>query len=77
MDVISWLNGPNGEKSSKRLVGVVAMLAGVAVYVALAIYGMIAQVPHLEAVRGAALGLTASGAGLLGFGTLAERMGKS
>lgn len=76
MNMISWLNGPNGEKSSKRLLGTIAMLAGVAVYVALAIYGFIAQVPHIEAVRGAALGLTASGAGLLGFGTLAERMGK-
>ena len=74
--VADFLQGPNGEKSSKRLAGVMLIALGGLLLTALGIYGFFSVPPSIEAVKYSGLTLVASGAGLLGFGTLAERMGK-
>ncbi len=74
--IADFLQGPNGEKSSKRLAGVMLIAIGGLLLTALGIYGFFATPPSIEAVKYSGLTLVASGAGLLGFGTLAERMGK-
>lgn len=71
-----FLLGPNGEKSSKRLAGAMLIVLGAGLLAALGVVGFFAVPPSIEAIKYAGLTLVASGAGLLGFGTLAERLGK-
>ena len=76
----SWFHqifvGPGGETSSKRISGVGMVVLGALMLVALGVYGFFAVPPGLEAIKYAGLSLIASGAALLGIGTLAERLGK-
>ena len=65
-----YLNGSDGEKSSKRLMGIISFSCGIAVYVGLGVTGMFREIPDLEAVRSAAFGLSSIGAGLLGVGVI-------
>ncbi len=73
---MGFLNGPEGEQSSKRLFGAIMISAGGVLLVALGITGFFTMLPGLDAVKYAGLTLVATGSGLLGFGTLAERIGK-
>ena len=76
MAEITWLMGPNGEKSSKRLSGVLTIGIGSLIFVALAIVSFFTVVPGKEAIKYAGSFLIGTGAGLLGFGTVAERLGR-
>ncbi len=73
--VIGWLNGPTGEKSSKRLCGVIMIALGAGLLTAQGIVGFFMVPPGLEAIKYSGLTLIITGAGLLGVGTLAEKMG--
>lgn len=71
-----FLQGPKGEQSSKRLYGAIMISAGGVLLIAMGIYGFFAVPPGIEAIKYSGLTLIAVGAGLLGFGTLAERIGR-
>lgn len=71
-----FLQGPDGEESSKRLWGSIMIGAGGALLLALGIVGFFVVPPGIDAIKYAGLSLVAVGAGLLGFGTLAERIGR-
>jgi len=70
------IEGPNGETSSKRISGVGMIVLGALLLVAMGIYGFFAIPPGGDVIKYAGLSLIASGAALLGIGTLAERLGK-
>lgn len=76
----SWFReifvGPGGETSSKRISGVGMIVLGALMLVALGVYGFFAVPPGLDAIKYAGLALVSAGAGLLGVGTLMERLGK-
>ena len=76
----SWLRGmiegPQGEVSSKRISGLTMIALGSLLLVAMGIYGFFAIPPGGDVIKYAGLSLIASGAALLGIGTLAERLGK-
>ena len=70
------LKDHDGKDSSKRLCGIGMIVAGGVLLVAMGAYGFFASPPGVEAIKYAGLTLIGGGAGLLGFGTLAERVGK-
>ena len=70
------IEGPNGETSSKRISGLTMIALGSLLLVAMGIYGFFAIPPGGDVIKYAGLSLIASGAALLGIGTLAERLGK-
>jgi len=71
-----FLQGKDGEQSSKRLFGAIMISAGGSLLVALGISGFFVVLPGPDVVQYAGLMLVATGSGLLGFGTLAERINK-
>lgn len=73
---MTTLKDRDGKDSSKRICGVSLIFAGGVLLVAMGIYGFFASPPGLEAIKYAGLTLVSGGAGLLGFGTLAERVNK-
>ena len=69
-----FLQGPEGEDSSKRLSGMILIFVGVVWFVVASIFMPIDRIELVKYVGGF---LVSAGAGLLGFGTLAERINKN
>lgn len=73
---VGFLQESEDTNSSKRLCGVSMIAAGGLLLVALGVYGFFAEPPGAEVIKYAGLTLIGGGAGLLGIGTLFERIGK-
>lgn len=72
----NFLQGPDGEKSSKRLVGFSLTLIGVLWFIVTGIMQLITMQLDTELIRYIGSYLIGAGVGLLGFGTLAEKIGR-
>ena len=76
----SWLRGmiegPQGEVSSKRISGLTMIALGSLLLVILGGASFFVIPPGSDIVLKSGISLIASGAALLGIGTLAERLGK-
>ena len=70
------LSGPDGEKSSKRLVGFTLTAIGVLWFIAAGIVQLCTGYLDAELIKYIGSYLVGAGVGLLGFGTLAERIGR-
>ena len=70
------LSGPDGEKSSKRLVGFSLSAIGVLWFLVAGVVALIVGGLDSELIKYIGSYLVGAGVGLLGFGTLAERIGR-
>jgi hypothetical protein len=76
MAVNTWLTGPDGEKSSKRLIGFSLTLIGVLWELVAGCVYLITGAIDGDFILRLGLQLIGAGVGLLGFGTVAERIGR-